>query len=128
MFNEEKVLRPAKMRFEDEPVFRANFMKELATAATHGDLALVKTILNQLEVKPNVLSSDQLTAGDNQALDAILKMAKGGRFQLFAEKLGEYYQDADRADRTPRALIYHHIGWLVTAVQSVGIRIGGKVH
>jgi hypothetical protein len=52
-----------------------------------------------------------LTRDDAELLDAIFGATNDSHH--CARLLHKYYHDADRADRTPRELMYLHIGLLV---------------
>lgn len=58
----------------------------------------------------------RLTAEDHEKLDAILSVADLPT--TLAALVYDYYRDRDRADRTPRTLIYLHLGMLTGALQS----------
>lgn len=54
-----------------------------------------------------------MTAEDQKLSDAIAAAAEGGADPVFIARLmWEYYHDADRADRTPRQIMYLHLGIL----------------
>ena len=58
----------------------------------------------------NILAEVKAAHPDDYVrLDAIFGASDG---ITVARLIGEYYRDADRADRTPRELMYMHIGAL----------------
>jgi hypothetical protein len=57
---------------------------------------------------------------DAERLGAILEAEDG---VTMAARIGDYYRDLDRADRTPRGLMYLHLGMLLGALlDAKGIR------
>lgn len=57
--------------------------------------------------------TDRLTNDDRVLLKAILEPHDD---QTYARLLHAYYEDTSRADRTPRMLLYLHLGTLVGIV------------
>jgi hypothetical protein len=58
----------------------------------------------------DILAKVKTTHPDDSArLEAIFEAPDG---ITVAKLIGEYYRDADRADRTPRELMYMHLGAL----------------
>jgi hypothetical protein len=57
------------------------------------------------------MTPDDLTPDDKARLDVIHHRVADG--YLCADLIHEYYRDGARADRTPRAVLYFHIGMLV---------------
>jgi hypothetical protein len=55
-----------------------------------------------------ITQSDTLQPDDRRRLLALLTLDRSH----FAAALRAYYGDLDRADRTPRQLLYFHLGWL----------------
>lgn len=55
-----------------------------------------------------ISTSDTLRPGDKVYLLALLDLDQ----ERVPSALREYYGDLDRADRTPREVLYFHIGWL----------------
>jgi hypothetical protein len=54
-----------------------------------------------------------MTQEDHDRSTAIAEAAQAGAPpQLIARQVWEYYHDADRADRTPREILYLHMGIL----------------
>lgn len=55
------------------------------------------------------MTDDELLAGIHAARD----------LQTVSARIRDYYRDADRADRTPRELLYLHLGMLTGAVDKL---------
>lgn len=60
-----------------------------------------------------IKEQSSLTDEDRQLLGAIDLAAADLGSAMVAEFLHDYYGDLDRANRTPRALLYFHIGLLI---------------
>jgi hypothetical protein len=61
-----------------------------------------------------------LWQADREALRMIEAAAgEGSRLELL-ERIGQYYLDGDRANRTPRAYLYIHLGMLIGAWNGPG--------
>ena len=53
-----------------------------------------------------------MTADDTRDVSAITLAVEAGDSEMAARLIYEYYRDRDRADRTPRQILYLHIGML----------------
>lgn len=54
----------------------------------------------------------EMTADDMRDVSAITLAVEAGDSEIAARLVYEYYRDRDRADRTPRQILYLHIGML----------------
>jgi hypothetical protein len=73
-------------------------------------------VVNMDQVHEQLLQTDTLQPEDRSLLRDIVEAARAQEPVDCAGLIREYYRDADRADRTPRGLLYMHIGWLCGAI------------
>ena len=59
-----------------------------------------------------VETTDTLRPDDRAQLLALMPLMDGRDVAGFGQACREYYRDKDRSDRTPRAVLYMHIGVL----------------
>lgn len=74
----------------------------------------MKLIIDPEAVYRRLVEADTLRPDDRAALLALLPLMTAGvdSSRELAQAIREYYRDADRSDRTPRAVMYMHIGTL----------------
>ena len=63
--------------------------------------------------------SDTLRPEDRKLLLAILELMPPGDSRALGQAVRDYYRDLDRSDRTPRQIMYMHLG-------AMGGHLGGK--
>jgi hypothetical protein len=56
--------------------------------------------------------SDTLRPEDRELLLALLELITARRRKALAQGIRDYYRDGDRSDRTPRQIMYMHLGIL----------------
>lgn len=59
-----------------------------------------------------IREADTLRPEDTQMLVGMLALSTPS----LGAAVREYYRDGDRSDRTPRPILYFHLGWLAAAV------------
>lgn len=60
-----------------------------------------------------LLATDTLRPEDRELLRAIYRDAIDRRQTRALKRIREYYRDGDRSDRTPRSVVYLHLGFAV---------------
>lgn len=60
-----------------------------------------------------LLATDTLRPEDRDLLRAIYADAIARRQTKTIKRIREYYRDGDRSDRTPRSLVYLHLGFAI---------------
>lgn len=73
-------------------------------------------VVTMREIHESLLRSDSLRPEDGDMLRAIFMLAEVQDHVRCATAIREYYRDADRSDRTPRSLLYLHLGWMIGAL------------